>query len=70
MRTLKLKFLTDANESFAVSINYADPELARETRKTAALAAQNALIAAQPFDVVLASANGAEIIDRTVTDLI
>ena len=70
MRTLKLKFLTDANEAFAVSMNYADPELNGETGKTAGLAAQNALIAAQPFDVVLGTANGAEIIDRNVTTLI
>ena len=70
MKTIKLKFLTDAGKAFNVSMNYADPALLEEGGDVTIEAAMAALIAQQPFGVTLASADGAELIDRTVVDLI
>lgn len=70
MKTVKLKFLTDVGKSFSVSMNYADPALLEEEGAEAVQAAMDELIAKQPFAVTLVSAEGAELIDRTVVDLI
>ncbi len=70
MKTIKLKFLTDAGKPFNVSMNYADPALLEEGGDVAVEAAMDALIAQQPFGVTLVSAEGAELIDRTVEYLI
>ena len=70
MKTIKLKFLTDAGKSFNVSMNYADPALLEEGGAALVQSAMDALIAQQPFGVTLSSGDGAEIIDRTVVDVI
>ena len=70
MNTIKLKFLTDAGKPFSVSMNYADPALLEEGGDVEVEAAMDALIAQQPFGVTLASAEGAELIDRNVVYLI
>jgi hypothetical protein len=70
MKTIKLKFLTDAGREFNVNMNYADPTLTEEGGAAKVQAAMDALIAQQPFGVTLASADGAELIDRTVVDIV
>jgi hypothetical protein len=51
-------------------MNYADPALLEEGGDVEVEAAMDALIAQQPFGVTLASAEGAELIDRNVVYLI
>ncbi len=70
MKTIKLKFLTDAGKPFNVSMNYADPALLEEGGAELVQSAMDAIILQQPFGVTLASADGAELIDRTVVELI
>ena len=70
MKTIKLKFLTDANKEFNISMNYADPALAEEGGAAIVQSAMDTLIAQQPFGVTLVSSEGAELIDRTIVDII
>ena len=70
MKTIKLKFITDAGKDFSVSMNYADPALLEEGGAALVQSAMDALIVQQPFGVTLATSDGAEIIDRTVVDVI
>lgn len=70
MKTIKLKFITDAGKDFSVSMNYADPALLEEGGAAMVQSAMDALIVQQPFGVTLAAADGAELIDRTVVDVI
>ena len=70
MKTIKLKFITDGGKDFSVSMNYADPALLEEGGAALVQSAMDALIVQQPFGVTLAAADGAELIDRTVVDVI
>lgn len=70
MKTIKLKFVTDAGKPFNVSMNYADPALLEEGGAELVQSAMDAIILQQPFGVTLASADGAELIDRTVVEII
>ncbi len=70
MKTIKLKFITDAGKDFSVSMNYADPALLEEGGAALVQSAMDALIVQQPFGVTLAAADGAELIDRTVVEVI
>ena len=70
MKTIKLKFLTDAGKAFSVSMNYADPALLEEGGDVLVQSAMDALMTQQPFGVTLAATNGAEVIDRTVVEVI
>jgi hypothetical protein len=70
LKTIKLKFVTDAGKPFNVSMNYADPALLEEGGAELVQSAMDAIILQQPFGVTLASADGAELIDRTVVELI
>ena len=70
MKTVKLKFLTDAGKAFSVSMNYADPALAEARGAALVQAAVDALMLQQPFGVTLAATDGAELIDRTVVDIV
>jgi len=70
LKTIKLKFLTDAGKAFSVSMNYADPALAEEGGAALVQAAMDALMLQQPFGVTLAATDGAELIDRTVVDIV
>ncbi|MDO5562584.1 MAG: DUF2922 domain-containing protein [Synergistaceae bacterium] len=69
MKTVKLMFETDAGKSFAVSMNYAAPALFEEGGDALVRAALDAIMTQQPFNVTLASKKGAELIDRTVTEV-
>ena len=70
MKTIKLKFITDGGKDFSVSMNYADPALLEEGGAALVQSAMDALIVQQPFGVTLAATDGAELIDRTVVDII
>ena len=70
MKTIKLKFLTDAGKAFNFSMNYADPALLEEGGAALVQSAMDALIVQQPFGVTLATSDGAEMIDRTVVEVI
>ena len=70
MKAVKLKFLTDAGKAFNVSMNYADPALEEEGGAALVQSAMDAIMAQQPFGVTLAAADGAELIDRTVVEII
>ena len=67
MKTVKLKFMTDAGKQFTVSMNYASPALLEEGGKALIDAAMAALMTNQPFGVTLAVKNGAEVVDSNVT---
>ncbi|MEG1799716.1 MAG: DUF2922 family protein [Synergistaceae bacterium] len=67
MRTVKLKFMTDAGKSFSVSMNYASEALLEDGGKALLDAAADAVMANQPFNVTLAAKKGAEVIDTNVT---
>ena len=54
MKTVKLKFMTDAGKQFTVSMNYASPALLEEGGKALIDAAMAALMTNQPFGVTLA----------------
>lgn len=68
MKTVKLKFMTEAGKSFCVSMDYADPELAGANAGKVKTAA-DLILARQPFENALASCSGAELIDRTSTEI-
>jgi hypothetical protein len=51
-------------------MNYADPALAEEGGAALVQSAMDALMLQQPFGVTLSAADGAELIDRTVVDII
>jgi len=70
LKTIKLKFITDGGKDFSVSMNYAYPALLEEGGAALVQSAMDALIVQQPFGVTLAAADGAELIDRTVVDVI
>ncbi|MBL3539869.1 hypothetical protein C8D99_1387 [Aminivibrio pyruvatiphilus] len=66
MKTFRMKFLTDLGKTFVVSLNYA-----KETISAAeAEAAMDAVIDNDIFDQALVSIAGAELVDRTVTEIL
>ena len=66
MKTFRMKFLTDLGKTFVVSLNYA-----KETISAAeAEAAMDAVIDNDIFDQALVSIAGAELVDRTVTEVL
>ena len=66
MKTFRMKFLTDLGKTFVVSLNYA-----KETISAAeAEAAMDAVIDNDIFDQALVSIVGAELVDRTVTEIL
>ena len=66
MKTFRMKFLTDLGKTFVVSLNYA-----KETISAAeAEAAMEAVIDGDIFDQALVSIAGAELVDRTVTEIL
>jgi len=70
MKSIKLKFKTAAGKDFAFSMNYADPALLEEGGSAAVQAAADVILAQQPFSQNLASFEGAEMIDRTVVEIL
>ena len=65
MKTLRMKFATDLGKSFVVSLNYAREDVTATEVENAMQAAIDGDI----FDSVIASIAGAELVDRTVTEL-
>lgn len=65
MKTLRMKFATDLGKSFAVSLNYAREDVTA----TEVEDAMQTAIDGDIFDSVIASITGAELVDRTVTEL-
>ncbi len=65
MKTLRMKFATDLGKSFVVSLNYARENVT----PTEVEDAMQAAIDGDIFDSPLASMTGAELVDRTVTEL-
>ena len=70
MRTIKLKFLTDTGKSLNVSLNYAADSLSAPGAADIVNSAMDAILAQQPFVQTLAAKNGAELIDRNVTEIV
>ena len=66
MKTIRMKFLSDAGKTFTLSMNYARDDItALEAEE-----AMDAVIDGDIFDQTLVSIAGAELVDRTVTPLL
>lgn len=70
MKTLRMKFKTDAGKDYTVRLNYADPALGEEGGKARVDAAAAEIIAKQPFTATIASYGGADLVERTVTEIL
>ena len=70
MKTVKLKFITDAGKNFNLSLNYASEALSGAGAAELVNTAMDALISQQPFIQKLASKNGAELINRNVKTIV
>lgn len=70
MKTIRLKFVTASGKEHSVSVNYARQGLDTEEGKAAVRKAADAIIEHQPFGMSLAGFNGAELIDRTVVEIV
>ena len=66
MKTFRMKFGTDMGKTFIVSMNYAKETIS----DTEADAAMQAVIDDDIFDQVLESIVGAELVDRTVVEIL
>jgi hypothetical protein len=70
MKTVRMKFKDDKGKDFAISLNYASPELEGPEGAERAKKAAEALIEVQPFGVTLAECTGVEVVDRNVTQIV
>ena len=70
MKSIKMKFITEAGKSLYVTMNYAAPALAEEGGAAKVQAAVDAIMAQQPFAQVVAKCESAELIDRNVTEVV
>ena len=66
MNTFRMKFLTDLGKTFVVSLNYAKESISAAEAE----AAMDAVIDNDIFDQALVSIAGAELVDRTVTEIL
>ena len=66
MKTFRMKFLTDLGKTFVVSLNYAKESISAAEAE----AAMEAVIDGDIFDQALVSIAGAELVDRTVTEVL
>ena len=66
---LKMSFVTTSGENYDLIINDADPTLAETGGKAKCDTAGAAIIAAQPFEVQLASYTGATLTSTAVTTI-
>mgnify|MGYP000976286048 CR=1 FL=1 len=66
MKTFRMKFLTDLGKTFVVSLNYAKESISAAEAE----AAMDAVIDGDIFDQALVSIAGAELVDRTVTEIL
>ena len=69
MKTVKMKFITEAGKNFYVSMDYAAPALAETEGAAKVQAAADLILEKQPFAVILVSCESAELIDRTSTPI-
>lgn len=70
MKTIRLKFITDAGKPFVFGLNYAAPSLETAEGKDLIQNAADTIIRHQPFSADLAGFNGADLIDRTVVEIL
>ena len=68
MKTVKIKFVTEAGKNFYVSMDYAAPSLT-EPEGAAKVQTADLILEKQPFAAVLLSCESAELIDRTSTPI-
>lgn len=66
MKTFRMKYLTDLGKTFVVSLNYAKESISAAEAE----AAMEAVIDGDIFDQALVSIAGAELVDRTVTEIL
>jgi len=66
MKTLRMKFMTDLGKIFVVSLNYAKESISAGEAEDA----MDAVINGNIFDQPLVSIAGAELVDRTVTEIL
>lgn len=69
MRTIRLKFASETGKTFNVNLNYADPALATEAGKELIKNAAAVILEHQPFGETLMGFSGAELVDRTVLQI-
>jgi hypothetical protein len=65
-----MKFTTDAGKEYMVRLNYAAPSLLEAGGKAKVDEAAAAMTAQQPFAINLESYNGADVVERTVTEVL
>lgn len=70
MKTIRLKFASETGKTFNVNLNYADPALAAAAGEELIKNAADAILAHQPFSETLMDFSGAELVDRTVLQII
>ena len=69
MKTIRMKFITEAGKNFYVSMDCASPELSGAAGAAKVRAAADLILEQQPFDVTLVSCESAELIERTSTEI-
>ena len=69
MKTIRMKFITEAGKNFFVSMDYAAPELSGTEGAAKVQAAAELILEQQPFAVTLVSCEEAELIERTSTEI-
>lgn len=70
MRTIRMKFSTDGDKPYSLSLNYASEELLTEAGKELVRTALETVVENNPFSTVLTGHKGAELIERKVTQII
>ena len=69
MKTVKIKFVSEAGKNFYVSMDYAAPSLTEPEGAAKVQTAADLILEKQPFAAVLLSCESAELIDRTSTPI-
>ena len=70
MKTLTMKFLTDAGKSFSVNLNYAAPELWEEDGPDAIKTAVDYILDNQPFEADLVSVDSVTLTDKETEEVV
>lgn len=70
MKTIRMKFATNGEKPYILNLNYASGALLTDEGKVLVSKAMAALIENKPFTVQLTKAEGAELIERKVTQII
>ena len=69
MKSIRLKFITEAGKNLYVTMNYADDSLAEDGGAEKVQAAVDAVLEHQPFEQLIVKCESAELIDRNVTEV-